>query len=242
MRNIILIIRRELGSYLRTPSGYIIAAAVLLVNGLLFNALAIGDTPQYSSDVLTHYLWYAGGMTLVAGVLFSMRLLAEERAKGTQVLLFTSPIHEEEIVIGKYLSSLVFLTCLTLLSLYLPALIFINGKVSWGHIWSGYIGMILMGAATLAIGVFATSLVKNQFLGVLLTAVFVTLQVLCWFVAKVTDPPLRSVFEYFSPFYKHYSGSFMLGIVRLSDVVFYFSVIYLSLLAAVRVLKSQRWQ
>lgn len=242
MRNIWLIIRREVASYLRTPSAYIIAAAILLVNGIIFNAISVGDEPRFSSDVLQNFLLNAAGMTMVAAVLFSMRLLAEERASGTQVLLFTSPIREEEIVVGKYLSALLFLTVLILMSLYLPALIFVHGKVSWGHIAAGYFGMILIGAAVLALGVFASSLVKNPFLGVLLAAVFAAVSELCWYGARVTDPPLKETIQYFSPISKHFEGSFMIGIVQLSDVVFFLSVIYLSLFASVRVLKSQRWQ
>lgn len=79
MSNVGLIIRRELGSYLRTPSGYFIAAGVLLLNGLLFNAFAIGEEPQLSSDVLRIFFYWAGIVTMLGGVVFSMRLLAEER-------------------------------------------------------------------------------------------------------------------------------------------------------------------
>ena len=99
MRNTLLIVRRELAAYARTPSGYVIAACVLLVNGLLFNTRAVGSTPRLSTEVLQQFLIDAGGTTMLAAVLFSMRLLAEERAAGTQVLLFTSPIREGEIVL-----------------------------------------------------------------------------------------------------------------------------------------------
>src|SRR5690606_41964462 len=101
--------------------------------------------------------WPLGG-----DVLFSMRLLAEDRWTGTDVLLFTSPIREGEVVLGKYLAALIFLSVLTLASLYVPALIFVHGKVSFGHIAAGYAGMLLLGATTLAIGTFASSLTENQ--------------------------------------------------------------------------------
>ncbi|MGB0680276.1 MAG: ABC transporter permease [Polyangiales bacterium] len=241
MNNILLIVRRELMSYLRTPSGYIIAASILLINGLLFNTRAVGSTPRFSSEVLQQFLIDAGGTTMLAAVLFSMRLLAEERAGGTQTLLFTSPIRESEIVVGKYLASLSFLAVLVLLSLYLPALIFVNGKVSLGHVAAGYGGMILLGASTLAVGLFASSLVKNQFFAVILAAVFVTTLELCWWIAQVTDPPFTSLIAYMAPYMKHFHP-FRRGMVQLSDIVFYASVVYLSLLAATRVLQSQRWQ
>lgn len=241
MRNAMLIVRRELAAYARTPSGWIIAASILLIDGLLFNTRAVGSQPRYSQEVLEQFLIDAGGTTMLAAVLFSMRLLAEERARGTQTLLFTSPIREGEIVVGKFLASLVFLSVLTLLTLYLPALIFINGKVSVGHIAAGYIGMLLLGASTLALGMFASSLVKNPFLAVVLAAVFVTTLELCWWIAQITDPPLTAVVSYMAPYMKHFHP-FRRGLVQLSDVVFYASIIYFSLYASTRVLQSQRWQ
>ena len=241
MNNVLLIVRRELGSYLRTPSGYVIAAVILLLEGLFFNGLAVGSEPRLSSDVLRWTLWICAWCTGLAAVLFSMRLLAEERSTGTQVLLFTSPIREGEIVFGKYLASLAFLTAIVLMSLYLPALIFVNGKVSYGHIASGYLGMFLLGATVLAIGMFASSLVKHPFFAVLLTLAFGGLLEVSWEVASTADGSLRDVLGYLSLIRKHFVP-FRDGLFQLSDVVFYVSLIYFSLLAATRVLKSQRWQ
>lgn len=241
MRNVVLILSRELASYVRTPSGYLIAAAVLLLDGLLFNAMAMGDQPRLSADVLSGFFYFAGIVTMIAGVLFSMRLLAEERWTGTDVLLFTSPIREGEIVLGKYLSALIYLTVVTCLTLYLPALIFVHGKVSWGHIGAGYLGMILLGATTLAIGTFASSLTRNPFFAVILSAALVVVIELSWPIGQIADPPLNDVLSYAALHTKHFSP-FQRGLLQTSDLVFYASVIYLSLLAATKVLESQRWR
>ena len=241
MRNVGLIIRRELASYVRRPSGWFIAAAVLLLDGLLFNAFGIGGDAQLSSTVLQLFFYWAGIVTMLGGVLFSMRLLAEERWTGTDVLLFTSPIRESEIVLGKYLSALSFLTLVTILTVYLPALIFVNGRVSFGHIGAGYLGMILLGASTLAIGTFASSLTRNPFLAVILAGVFVGLMELCWPLGQIADPPLTDILSYVALHTKHFSP-FQRGLLQLSDVVFYLSIIYLSLLASTKVLESQRWR
>ena len=106
MRNIAVIARRELAGYLRTPSGYLIAAATLLVQGLLFNTRALGTSAKLSSQVLQDFLRDSSGTITVAAVLLAMRLFAEERQSGTLVLLYTSPVREVEIVIGKFLSAL----------------------------------------------------------------------------------------------------------------------------------------
>jgi ABC-2 type transport system permease protein len=240
VRNIGLIVSRELGSYLRTPSAYFIAAAVLLVDGLLFNAFAVGER-RLSAEVLQIFFYFAGIVTMGGGVLFSMRLLAEDRWTGTDVLLFTSPIREGEVVLGKYLAALIFLSALTIASLYVPALIFVNGKVSFGHIAAGYLGMILLGATTLAIGTFASSLTENPFFAVILSFVFVVLLELCWPVGQIADPPLQELLAYASLHTKHFHAA-QRGLVQLSDVVFYLSLIYLSLLAATKVLQNRRFR
>lgn len=239
MRNIGLILSRELGSYVRTPSAYFIAAAVLLVDGLLFNAFAVGER-RLSSEVLQIFFYFAGIVTMGGGVLFSMRLLAEDRWTGTDVLLFTSPIREGEVVLGKYLAALIFLSVLTVASLYVPALIFVNGKVSFGHIAAGYLGMILLGATTLAIGTFASSLTNNPFFAVILSFVFVVLLELCWPVGQIADPPLQELLAYASLHTKHFHAP-QRGLMQLSDIVFYLSLIYLSLLAATKVLQNRRF-
>lgn len=241
MGNITQIAKRELGGYLRTPSGYLIAAATLLADGLLFNTRALGDSARLSSQVLESYLLNASGVTTIAAVLLAMRLFAEERQSGTLVLLFTSPVRESEIVIGKFLSALVALSALLLMSLYLPALIFIHGKVSLGHIAAGYAGLLSVGAATLSLGLLASALARNQLIAGILAAIFVLVLFLCWPLARVVEPPLGSVIAYFSLYEKHFFP-FMHGLVQLSDIVYYLSVVYLALLAAMRTLQSQRWQ
>ncbi len=241
MGNALLIARRELGSYLRSPGGYIIAAATLLVNGLLFNTRALGGAAKLSSQVLEHFLRDASGTTTVAAVLLAMRLFAEERQSGSLVLLYTSPVRDAEMVIGKFLAALLFLGALVLMSLYLPALIFVNGKVSLGHIAGGYLGLLLVGAAALALGLLGSSLARNQLVAGILAALFIFVLFLCWHLSRVVDPPLGTVIAHFSMYEKHFFP-FMRGLVQLSDVVYYLSVIYLALMASVRAIQNERWR
>ena len=241
MRNIGIIARRELAAYLRTPSFYLIAAATLLVQGLLFNTRALGGGAKLSSQVLMDFLRDSSGTTTVAAVLLAMRLFAEERQSGTLVLLYTSPVREVEIVIGKFLSALAVLSLLTLLSLYLPALIFVNGKVSLGHIAGGYIGLMCVGAATLGLGVLGSALAKTQIMAGVLASVFIFVLFLCWALSRVVDAPLGTIIGYFSLYEMHFFP-FMRGIVQVSDLCYYASLVYLALLMATRVVQSQRWQ
>lgn len=241
MKNIGIIARRELAAYLRTPSGYLIAAATLLVQGLMFNTRALGHGAKLSSQVLQDFLRDSSGTTTVAAVLLAMRLFAEERQSGTLVLLYTSPVREAEIVLGKFLSALGVLSVVTLMSLYLPALIFVNGKVSLGHIAGGYFGLLCVGAATLALGVLGSALARNQLVAGVVGTVLVFVLFMSWGLSRVVDAPLGTIISYFSLYERHFFP-FMRGLVQLSDIVYYASVVYVALLAATRVVQSQRWQ
>lgn len=236
-----LIAKRELGSYLRTPSGWVIAGIVLLIDGLLFNAFAIGSKAKLSTDVLQDFFYFASGTTMIAAILLSMRLVAEERAAGTLPLLLTSPVRERDVVLGKYLSALIFLSGMTLATAYMPALIFVNGKVSLGHVASGYLGLLLSGASALAIGTLGSTLARNQLVaGVLSAAMLVTL-LLCWMLARIADAPVAQVIKYLALFDQHFRP-LQRGVLQFSDLVYFASVIYLSLLAAVHALRAERWR
>lgn len=241
MRGLWLIARRELAHFVRTPSGYWIAAAVLLVDGLLFNSRALGSTPKLSAEVLQQFFFFTSGLVMIASALLSMRLFAEERQSSTLTLLYTAPIRERDLVLGKFLSALVVLTVITTMTAYMPALIFVNGKVSLGHIACGYIGLWLLGAASLALGVLGSALAKTQLVAGIFGGLFIALMLLTWPLAQLVDPPLSDVIAYFSLFDKQFRP-FMRGIFQLSGVVFYLSVAYFALLAAVRVIESERAQ
>ena len=243
MRNTLLIAGRELASYVRTPSGFLIAAVMLAWQGLMFNVYALGPGVSKSTDVLLRFFEIGGGTAIVTAVLFSMRLLAEERAHGTQTLLMTSPVREGEIVFGKYLASLGYLVVVVAASVYLPALVLMKGKISWGHIGAGYGGMVLCGASTLAVGTFASSLVKKPFLAVLLTGFFVAfLEFGAFLASRVLEGSTGELVGYFSGYYGHFSPSFREGLFRLSDVVFFVTMTYFWLLTAIYVVKGQRWR
>ncbi|MFN0063026.1 MAG: ABC transporter permease [Myxococcaceae bacterium] len=241
MRNAWLIAGRELGAYLKTRTGYVIAAMVLVIDGLLFNAFALGGGSKLSAEVLTQFFYFLSGTTMVASVFISMRVLAEERQSGTLALLYSSPVRDWEIVLGKYLAAFVFLSLLTLATVYLPALILVHGKVSMGHIAVGYVGLLLLGSASIAIGTFASSLAPNQLLAAVIGGVLLVAMLLFWLVARVADPPLSDVFSALALHSQHFQP-FQSGIIHLRDVIYYALVTYVALFAATRTLEARRWR
>jgi ABC-2 type transport system permease protein len=237
----LLIAGRELRTILRSPFGYIVGAAMLLIDGLLFQGFALGAGPRLSAEVLHDFFYFASGTTMVAAILLSMRLLAEERQTGTFVLLNTAPVEDSEIVLGKFLSAFAFVAMLTLISIYMPLLIFVNGKVSLGHVFVGYLGLLLLGAATVAIGLFGSALAKSQVLAAILGAGILVTLLLLWIVARVTDPPLNGFLAGLA-LHNERQNAFMKGLLRLENVIFYVAVTYFFLLAATKTLEARRWR
>jgi ABC-2 type transport system permease protein len=240
MRNIWLIARRELGAYLRTMSGYIIIAVMLFIDGLLFNAFAVPGPAKKSSEVLADFFTLTSGITMVGAVFLSMRLIAEERQTGTVALLYSSPVKDVEIVLGKFLSALLFLMLFFVGTLYMPALVAAYGKVSWGHIASGYVGLTLVGAASLALGTFGSSLTKSQVVAAVSTGVMCLALTTCWLLAKVADRPLTDVVVGLA-WWGHFDP-FRMGLVHLKHISYFVLVSFVALFAATRVLEARRWR
>jgi ABC-2 type transport system permease protein len=237
----LLIARRELGSYLRSPFGYVVLAAMLLIDGLLYYGFALSGQARLSAEVLQDFFYFASGTTAVAAVLLSMRLFAEERQTGTLVLLSTSPVSEGQVVLGKFLAAFGFIVLLTVLTAYMPLLIFVHGKVSIGHILVGYVGILLLGAAALAIGLFASAMANTQVLAAVLGAALLGALYLLWLVARVTDPPLSS-FLAAAALHNEQFRPFMMGVLEAGPITYYVMVTMLFLLGATKVLEARRWR
>jgi ABC-2 type transport system permease protein len=239
-RNIFLLARRELMSMVGTMTGWVILAAVLAVDGLLFNAYAL-DGVRRSADVLSRFFYFSSGTTMVAAIFISMRLLAEERQAGTLPLLYASPVQDMEIVLGKFFAGVAFLFSMTLLGAYMPLLILVHGTVSFGHLAAGYLGLLLLGSACVAVGTFASALARTQIVagivgGAMLVALLVT-----WQLSRVAEPPFAGLFAALAIHNLHFVP-FQSGVIHLRDVAYYLLVTWLLLFAATRVVEARRWR
>lgn len=241
MRGVFLIAGRELGAFLNTTWGWAILAAMLLIDGLLFNAFALTDTPRFSADVLEDFFYFSSGTTMIAGVLLTMRLLAEEKQARTMVLLDTAPVSEGQIVLGKFLGAMGFLMLITALTIYMPLLIQVNGKVGWAQIGAGYLGLFGLGSAAVAIGTFGSAVAKNQLFSAILGGFLLVTLILGWLLGRVTEPPISDVMSYIALYDKHFQP-FQRGRINTESLVFFGSVTFAFLLMATRVLQARRQQ
>ncbi len=240
MKNALLVAGREMGSYTRSLLGWAIAAAALLIEGVWFSAMGLSGT-RMSADVLREFFNGASGVTMIVAVLMSIPLLAGERERGTLVLLNTAPIRDVEIVLGKFLAAFAMISFITILSIYMPLLVFVNGKVSMGHVAVGYSGILLLGSAALSIGMFTSSLSKSQVMAAILGGLVLAIMVTLWLLAKVADPPVSA---FLSGLALHHQRQFpfMTGVLKLENVVYYLAVTFFFLLAATKTLEARRWR
>ena len=238
MRRIALICGKEIGTYLSSPMAYIVSAIFIALSGASFTTY-LAQT-SYSDPRIRGFLETGQLLILLFSALLTMRLISEERKLGTWELLLTAPVREYEIVLGKFFSCLLVLAGMLILTLYFPLLLLIFGDPDIGPILTSYLGLFLLGSASVAIGIFASSLPPNQ-LGSAVVAGGILFGL--WFlgmVGSLIPEPLGEILSYFS-LSEHFPG-FVRGVVDTRDLVYYLSVTAVFLFLSVRSIETERWR
>jgi len=127
------------------------------------------------------------------------------------------------------------------LTIFMPLLIRVNGKVSMGQLAAGYLGLLLLGSAAMAIGTLGSALARTQVLAAIFSGCMVTTMVLLWSLVHVTERPFNDLFAALALHNKHFQP-FAQGTIHLRDVVYYLMATLVSLFAAVRVMEARRWR
>lgn len=239
MRNVWTIARRELYAYFSSPIAYVTMAAFLAVTGFFFWLVLV-----YSQEaVMNHTLasgWFLFILILYAAVV-TMRLLAEEQRSGTIELVLTAPVCDWELVVGKYLASLLLFLTMLVISLYQPIILTRLGNPDLGATASGYLGFFLAGAALLAIGTMTSTFTRNQILAAILAmAIGVGLWLVQFGGSRSPGTFVGDFLTQLGLFYHYFD--FMDGIVDTQHVVYYLSLVAASLFLATRVLEARRWR
>lgn len=241
MNAILLIASRELGSLFRGTLGFVVIAGLLAAQGLVFQGIAMSGGEYRSSEVLEYFFRVSFGFTAAAGVLIAMRSVSLELREDTIVNLYTAPINEWQMVLGKWLAAFAFVLLFIVLGGFMPLLIAVNGTINPGHLMSGYLGLVLVGAAAAAVGTFGSTLSKHQVLGGVLGGVIFGLLVVMWWVANKVDPPFSALLAYLAMYQKHFED-FGRGIIQSRSIVYYASIAFVALLGGRIVLGARRWR
>jgi ABC-2 type transport system permease protein len=230
MRTFAALLLKEERAIFTSPIAYVVLSAFLIIMGYTFTlTLFVSHVPT-----LLHIFFQIYVLFLLIVPVITMRLVAEERRLRTIELLLTAPVTETAVVFAKYLASLSLVLLMLVLSGAYAVTLGILGQPDWGPIWSGYLGLFLLGAALIAVGLLASSLVSNQIIAALLSlSLFLLLWIIDHFGWILPDPLNAfvvnlSLLVHFTPF--------ATGSLFLSDAGFFISIALLALFLSVRAL------
>ncbi len=230
------VIKKELKSYYNSTMGYIITIVFLGLSSWLFfkTFFLYGEASMRSYFNMMPVIF----MLFIPAI--TMRQWAEERKLGTIEVLFTLPLKDTEILLGKFFASFVFLVIMLVLTITIPISISFIGKPDFGEILTGYIGSLLLGAAYLSIGLFASSLTSSQIVAFILGLLFSFALFIVGesFVTMTLPPAIAPIVRYFGLGY-HFD-SIARGVIDMRDLIYYLSVIVIFLYLTYIVIKERR--
>jgi ABC-2 type transport system permease protein len=224
LANILTIFRREFRSYFNSPVAYVVIVVFLGIVGWFFTSnlflMNIASLRVFFELVPLVFLFFIPAIT--------MRLLAEEKKSGTLELLTTKPVLDLEIILGKFLAAWALLAAaLAPTLIYLITILFL-GSIDPGPVITGYLGLLLMGAVYIGIGLLASSVTENQIVAFILSKVLM-----------YAPEGLASTLEFLGIDY-HF-GNIARGVVDTRDVIYFLSLLGFSLYLATVSLERRKW-
>lgn len=248
MRNIWTIAKREYDQYFVSPVAYVVAFAILLTTGVLFginfffyaqNALQGFGAPDFAPISGTFVF-----LLVLSAPALTMRLISDEARMGTLELLLTAPIRDHELVIGKWLGAMLYILSLLAVTLIYPIVTsrFVTPGIDWNVVLTSYLGMILLSGVFLALGTAVSAMFTNQITAFFVSlALFIALWWLVGFPSQVVSGESARIFEYLD-MKTHFYGALDSGVINLSDIVYYVSLIALGLFTGSAAVEMRRWR
>ena len=249
------IFKKEMRLYFTSPIAWVILTIFLFIAGYFFYSIfafytlasmqsmmnpATGRDLNVTDSVLRPLFSNISVILLLLMPLVTMRLFAEERRSGTIELLLTYPVRDGAVLVGKYLAALALYAVMLALTLTYPAVVLYFARVEWGVLLTGYLGLLLMGATFLAVGVFASSLTENQIVASITTfGVLLIFWVIGW-SADYAGSPWGRVLTHLS-LLEHFD-SFAKGVLDTKDIIYYVDFTVVALFLTLRSLEARRWK
>ena len=223
MRQVWHIFKKEFKSYFVSPIAYIVIGIFLLVTGWFF------FTPFFLFNQASLRNFFALLPIVFSFVVpaVTMRLFSEELSVGSYEILLTMPVTILDIVLGKFLASVVFVAAMLMPTVAYPITVSFLGQLDWGPVVGGYMGAVLLGGAFSAIGLFASSLTRNQIIA------FIVGMAICFGLTLIDKmlfflpQSLLGILEYLGADFHFQNIS--KGIVDSRDILYFFSVCFVGL-------------
>jgi ABC-2 type transport system permease protein len=236
MSHILVLTRRELKSYFSSPVAYIVITLFLLLSGWFFSAaLFLANTADLRglfSGVRLILLFFVPAI--------SMRLLAEEKRSGTIEILSTMPLKNWQLVLGKFLPSFILIAVTILLTLVHYFTLLLIGEPDFGASFGGYLGTLFMAGIYLSIGLFTSSMTKNQIVAFITAFVIIFVLFLMDKVVIFVPSFMATFFEFLSTDY-HYEN-IARGVIDSRDVIYFLSLTFFFLFLTVKSLETRKWR
>ncbi|HSN90210.1 MAG TPA: ABC transporter permease [Anaeromyxobacteraceae bacterium] len=263
MRRTLAIARKELEVTFTTPIAWVVLMLVAFVSALLFNgfldayrflslraltmqAPEMMEQLNLTDAVISRLFAWVSLLVLLSSPFLSMRLFAEEKRARTFELLLTLPVRPVEIVLGKYLAALVAISAALAVALLYPVLLSFVAEgtsggagVEWQTVATGLLGIFLLGAMSLAVGMFASALTESTVVAALASLFVLGGLSVVPALAAVSEGPLKEVAMALSPF--QHVAPFLAGRIELGSLVYFLSFAALGLYLSDRAVEGHRW-
>ena len=225
MRQVPHIFKKEFRTYFVSPIAYIVISIFLIVTGWFFFSTFF----LFNQANLRNFFSLLPVVFAFVVPAVTMRLFSEELNVGSYEILLTMPVTYREVVLGKFLAGVAFVTAMLLPTLAYPVTITFLGDLDWGPVAGGYVGAIFLGASFSAVGLFASSLTRNQIVAFIVGVAICFTLVLIDKILFFLPSPLVGVLEYLGADY-HFEN-ISKGILDSRDIIYFLSVIFISLYA-----------
>jgi ABC-2 type transport system permease protein len=225
---------KEVKSYFYSPMAYILIGLFMLLTSVFFFPNLAYQNGDFNSVLST-----MGFILLFIIPVLTMRILAEDRKSGTEVLLITSPVSITSVVVGKFLASYLVFIVMTVITFIYPIVLLAFGGQITTQLIGGYFGFLLLGATFVAVGIFASSLTENQVVAVVIGFVMLLIMWLAGSLSSVVGGIVAKALNFISLLSRY--DDFNRGILGLSPIVYYLSFVSIFLFLTVRVIEKRRW-
>lgn len=245
MKNILVIAKKEFHSYFNSPIAYIAISVYLLLIGVSFYSRISFLLPKedfFDAKISTMRPLFEWSIFLFTIILpaVSMKLIAEEKKLGTIEILLTMPLRDIEIVLGKLFGSMGFLLIALLFTFIYPIIIFIIGNPDIGPIIGGYFGVFLIGGCYLSIGLMTSSWTSSQIVAFILALLISLFFAFVDNLSMLFGVKTQEFFNYIS--FNYHFGSISRGVLDTRDIIFFLSIITISVVITTFTLESRRWK
>ena len=229
------VLKKEISSYFKSPLAYVFLGVFYLFSGIFFY------TALYNGIADIDYIFAQMFIFILILIpLLTMKMLSEEKRSKTDQALLCAPVSLKSIILAKFLAAYFVYFIGTLINIIFGIILNIYTKINWTSILANYLGMLLLGGAIIAIGLFVSALTESQAISAVCTyGAVIFLILLDSLVANITLIPLKQVVSWISLNARY--NPFTSGIVDYSNILYFLSLMAIFIFLSIKAWDKRRW-